>query len=127
MRKFTKHILSVLLCVVLCCAVIPAPAFAASGETGQESGQAPAGGMEWTLDELEKAFLRQGEGPAGRGLAGLCRAAPGCGPPGRADRGDDAAGGGGPGQDRQDGPTQALHGRFHPRQHGERRGGGYAG
>ena len=56
MRKFTKHILSVLLCVVLCCAVIPAPAFAASGETGQESGQAPAGGMEWTLDELEKAF-----------------------------------------------------------------------
>ena len=56
MNKLATRILSVLLCVVLCCAVIPAPAFAASGETGQESGQAPAGGMEWTLDELEKAF-----------------------------------------------------------------------
>lgn len=56
MSKFTKHILSVLLCAALCCAVLPAPAFAASGETGQESGQAPTGGMEWTLDELEKAF-----------------------------------------------------------------------
>ena len=56
MSKFTKHILSILLCAALCCAVLPAPAFAASGETGQESGQAPAGGMEWTLDELEKAF-----------------------------------------------------------------------
>ena len=58
MSKFTKHILSVLLCAALCCAVLPAPAFAASGETGQESGQAPAGGMELTLDELEKAFAR---------------------------------------------------------------------
>ena len=56
MSKFTKHILSILLCAALCCAVLPAPAFAASGETGQESGQAPAGGMEWTLDELEKSF-----------------------------------------------------------------------
>ena len=82
MSKFTKHILSGLLCAALGCAVLPAPAFAASGETGQESGQAPAGGMEWTLDELEKAFLRQGEGPAGRWLAGLCGASPGRGPPG---------------------------------------------
>jgi hypothetical protein len=31
MRKFTKHILSVLLCVALCCAALSAPAFAASG------------------------------------------------------------------------------------------------
>ena len=72
-------------------------------------------------------LLRQGEGPAGRGLAGLCRAAPGCGPPGRSDRGDAAASGGGPGQDRQNGPAQALHRGFHPCQHGDRRGRGYAG
>ena len=35
MSKFTKHILSGLLCAALGCAVLPAPAFAASGETGQ--------------------------------------------------------------------------------------------
>ena len=82
MRKFTKHILSVLLCVVLCCTALSVPAFAASGETPQESGQAEAGGSftidldslfamlfsgeadtafsyggrEWTLEDVERAF-----------------------------------------------------------------------
>lgn len=84
MSKLTTRILSVLLCVALCCTALPAPAFAASGEAdpAQESGQAPAGGSftidldslfamlfsgeadpmfsfggrEWTLDEVENAF-----------------------------------------------------------------------
>lgn len=82
MRKFTKHILSVLLCVALCCTALSVPAFAASGETSQESGQAEAGGSftidldslfamlfsgeadtafsyggrEWTLEDVERAF-----------------------------------------------------------------------
>ena len=88
MNKLTTRLLSVLLCVALCCTALPAPAFAASGETGpaQESGQAPAGGSftidldslfamlfsgeatptfsfggrDWTLDEAENAFASQG-------------------------------------------------------------------
>ena len=82
MRKFTKHILSVLLCVALCCTALSVPAFAASGKTSQESGQAEAGGSftidldslfamlfsgeadtafsyggrEWTLEDVERAF-----------------------------------------------------------------------
>lgn len=34
MNKLTTRLLSVLLCVALCCTALPAPAFAASGETG---------------------------------------------------------------------------------------------
>ena len=81
MNKLATRILSVLLCVALCCAALPAPAFAASGEADRESGQAPAGGYtidldslfamllsgggdtlfsfggkDWTLDEVERAF-----------------------------------------------------------------------
>ena len=84
MSKFTKHILSALLCAALCCTALPAPAFAASGEAdpAQEAGQATAGGSftidldslfamlfsgeadtafsyggrEWTLEEVERAF-----------------------------------------------------------------------
>ena len=61
MRKFTKHILSVLLCVALCCTALSVPAFAASGETSQESGQAEAGGsFTINLDSLF-AMLFSGE------------------------------------------------------------------
>ena len=61
MRKFTKHILSILLCVALCCTALSVPAFAASGETSQESGQAEAGGsFTINLDSLF-AMLFSGE------------------------------------------------------------------
>lgn len=84
MSKLMERILSILLCVALCCTALPAPALAASGEAdpAQESGQATAGGSftidldslfemlfsgeadtafsfggrEWTLDEAENAF-----------------------------------------------------------------------
>ncbi len=62
MRKFTKHILSVLLCVVLCCTALSVPAFAASGETPQESGQAEAGGS-FTID-LDSLFAMLFSGEA---------------------------------------------------------------
>lgn len=62
MRKFTKHILSVLLCVALCCTALSVPAFAASGETSQESGQAEAGGS-FTID-LDSLFAMLFSGEA---------------------------------------------------------------
>ena len=91
MNKLATRILSVLLCVALCCAALPAPAFAASGEADRESGQAPAGGYtidldslfamllsgggdtlfsfggkDWTLDEVERAFASlEADGSAG--------------------------------------------------------------
>lgn len=56
MSKQMKRILSALLCVALCCTVIPAPAFAASGEAdpAQEAGQTTAGGS-FTID-LDSLF-----------------------------------------------------------------------
>ena len=62
MRKFTKHILSVLLCVALCCTALSVLAFAASGETPQESGQAEAGGS-FTID-LDSLFAMLFSGEA---------------------------------------------------------------